>query len=231
MLHYQHLIRGSSQFCKKQNWKQEVSNNKNCIFQTGWWPTVNAKISNTSCLPKRPRQTEQNKIRLFLKKKSYPVSPICYFDKYFATSSPWKPMFYVKTERKKCQKILNMNCNHCLLMELNEPRHEISNKCGILTYIDSDEPVQPPFKLRNSKWCLASSLTVIEWTSKGSDQTVRMCRLVWAFAGRTNHTVGNLMSRLKFLLELPCNSAGIILIFCMLGNFHAFLSSAVFFQN
>ena len=23
-------------------------------------------------------------------------------------------------------------------------------QCGILTYVDSDEPVQPPFKLRNS---------------------------------------------------------------------------------
>ena len=26
------------------------------------------------------------------------------------------------------------------------------------------EPVQPPFKLRNSKWCLDSSLTVIEYS-------------------------------------------------------------------
>ena len=24
-------------------------------------------------------------------------------------------------------------------------------QCGILTSVDSDEPVQPPFKLRNSK--------------------------------------------------------------------------------
>ena len=30
---------------------------------------------------------------------------------------------------------------------------------------DSDEPVQPPFKLRNSKWCSVSSLTVIEYSS------------------------------------------------------------------
>ena len=36
-----------------------------------------------------------------------------------------------------------------------------------------DEPLQPPFKLRNSKWCSASSLTVIntQATSKDSDQT------------------------------------------------------------
>ena len=38
-------------------------------------------------------------------------------------------------------------------------------QCGILTSVDSDEPVQPPFKLRNSKWCSVSSLTVIEYSS------------------------------------------------------------------
>ena len=32
-------------------------------------------------------------------------------------------------------------------------------QCGILTSVDLDESVQPPFKLRNSKWCLASSLS------------------------------------------------------------------------
>ena len=38
-------------------------------------------------------------------------------------------------------------------------------QCGILTSVDSDEPVQPPFKLRISKWCSASSLTLREYTS------------------------------------------------------------------
>ena len=33
----------------------------------------------------------------------------------------------------------------------NEPRHEISNNLTFLTSVDSDEPLQPPFKLRNSK--------------------------------------------------------------------------------
>ena len=46
-------------------------------------------------------------------------------------------------------------------------------QCGILTSVDSYEPVQPPFKLRNSKWCLVNSLTLIEysmdWQSLGSD--------------------------------------------------------------
>ena len=35
----------------------------------------------------------------------------------------------------------------------------------ILTSVDSDEPVQPPVKLRNSKQCSVSSSTVIEYSS------------------------------------------------------------------
>ena len=40
-----------------------------------------------------------------------------------------------------------------------------SQQCGILTSVDSDEPVQPPVKLRNSKCCTVSSLTLIEYSS------------------------------------------------------------------
>ena len=36
---------------------------------------------------------------------------------------------------------------------------------SILTSVDSDEPVQPPFKLRHSKCCLVSSLTIIKYSS------------------------------------------------------------------
>ena len=35
----------------------------------------------------------------------------------------------------------------------------------IWTGVDSDEPVQPPFKLRNSKWCSVSSLPIIDYSS------------------------------------------------------------------
>ena len=38
-------------------------------------------------------------------------------------------------------------------------------QCGILTSIDSDAPVQLPFKLRNSKRCSVSSLTLMEYSS------------------------------------------------------------------
>ena len=74
-------------------------------------------------------------------------------------------------------------------------------QCCILTSVDSYETVQPPYKPRNSKWCSVSSLTLIEYlaTSKCSDQIARMRRLIWDFAGRTYHIVGNLMSRLKLI--------------------------------
>ena len=44
-------------------------------------------------------------------------------------------------------------------MRIIEPRHVI------LTSVDSDEPVQPAFKLRNSKWCSVSSLAPIQYSS------------------------------------------------------------------
>ena len=37
-------------------------------------------------------------------------------------------------------------------------------QCGILICVDSDEPVQPPFKLRNTKSCSVSSFTIIEYS-------------------------------------------------------------------
>ena len=45
-----------------------------------------------------------------------------------------------------------------------EPRHVISNNVAFWR-MDSDELVQPPCMLRNSNWCLVSSLTVIEYSS------------------------------------------------------------------
>ena len=45
-------------------------------------------------------------------------------------------------------------------------QHEISNNVAFWQLnADSDKPVQPPFKLRNSKWCLVSSLKVKEYSS------------------------------------------------------------------
>ena len=38
-------------------------------------------------------------------------------------------------------------------------------------------------------------------TSKGSDKTARMHRLIWGFAGRTYHIVGNLMPWLNIIIN------------------------------
>ena len=38
-------------------------------------------------------------------------------------------------------------------------------QCHIWTSVESEEPVQPPFKLSYSKWCSVSSLTLIEYSS------------------------------------------------------------------
>ena len=38
-------------------------------------------------------------------------------------------------------------------------------QCDILTSIDSDEHVQPPFRLKNLKWCSVSSLILIGYSS------------------------------------------------------------------
>ena len=44
---------------------------------------------------------------------------------------------------------IKINRNYfVIVVKLNEPVHEISNN---LTCVDSDEPLQPPFKRRNSK--------------------------------------------------------------------------------
>ena len=39
------------------------------------------------------------------------------------------------------------------------------HQCDVLARVASDEPVQPPFKLRISKHCSVSSLTLIEYSS------------------------------------------------------------------
>ena len=54
---------------------------------------------------------------------------------------------------------------HTLLLEISIASACDFQQCGILTSLDSDETVQPPFKLRNSKLCSVSSLTLIELSS------------------------------------------------------------------
>ena len=57
------------------------------------------------------------------------------------------------------------------------PRHVITNN---VTSVDSDEPMQPPVKLRtpNDVQSVAQHSYDMQATSKGSDQTARMRRLI-----------------------------------------------------
>ena len=64
------------------------------------------------------------------------------------------------------------NWNTSTVQQIQRPQHYYNwaatcefQQCGILTSVDSNEPVQPPFKLRNSKCCSVSSLTLIEYSS------------------------------------------------------------------
>ena len=62
------------------------------------------KISNTSCLPKRHKQTVQTLIRLLLKKQSNQSLPCLYF----VNSSPINPHFLIEQKVKSVQKIYNI---------------------------------------------------------------------------------------------------------------------------
>ena len=113
----------------------------------------------------------------------------------------WKQSYYIYI---KC------NFNPCHAEYLYEPWHVFltnCQQCGILTCVDLGEPVQPPFKLRNSKWCSVSSYTVIEYSSNWqrlwSDCVYAQRRLIWGFAGRTYHIVRNLIHCLICATLLP----------------------------
>ena len=86
-------------------------------------------------------------------------------------------------------------------------------QCGILTSIDSDEPVQPPLKPRNSKWCSVSSLTLIKYSSdkqrlwSGWSESLLVARTKWleiSCTGSINICYGffSLFYRLSNLISL-----------------------------
>ena len=68
---------------------------------------------------------------------------------------------------------------------------------GISTCVDSDEPVHPQFKFRNSKWCSVSSVTLTECSSD-KQRFGSNC----GYAGSTYHIVWNPMPRLIYVEEV-----------------------------
>ena len=77
-------------------------------------------------------------------------------------------------------------------------------QCGILTCVDSDEPLQPPSKLRHSKWCSVSSLTItkIRILKRLAKALIRLRVCAgWSEALLVAHTK---------LLEISCTSSYMI---------------------
>ena len=66
-----------------------------------------------------------------------------------------------------------LHVNH--LMADDVPWHEISNNVAFLTNVDSYEPVQPPLKLSNCRWCSVSSLYVTVKRQANALIRLRMC--------------------------------------------------------
>ena len=80
-------------------------------------------------------------------------------------------VFMIKALEKLLKMDIKIKIESLLIIRLvNQIRWRTISKCmrlpamWHLTCVDSDEPLQPPFKLRHSKWCSVSSLTVIEYS-------------------------------------------------------------------
>ena len=71
-----------------------------------------------------------------------------------------------------------------------EPQHYKTNKMTCAPSEDSDQPGHPP-----SQW-VAEDPMFLHVDSEDSDQTGRMSRLIWVFAGRRGHFVGLVVRRL-----------------------------------
>ena len=99
-------------------------------------------------------------------------------------------------------------------------------QCGIWISVDSDQPVQPPFKLRNSKCCLVSSLTVIEYSSDlqrlWSDCAYAQAdlRLCWSHIQHCwkSHVAAQMdtLTNNEYLDEMPHNAAFHQALHCLL---------------
>ena len=85
----------------------------------------------------------------------------------------------------------------------NEPPHDKTNIMTCAPSEDSDLPVHPPSLIRVfvcAQW-VANDPSFLHVDSEDSDQTGRMLRLIWVFAGLTCHLVGFVMRQLKCLYE------------------------------
>ena len=85
-----------------------------------------------------------------------------------------------------------------------EPQHDTTNKMTCMPIEDADQPVHPPSLIPvwlESSLCtswVANVPMLLQADSKDSNQTGRMPRLIWVFAGRTGYFVCFVMRRLSY---------------------------------
>ena len=84
-----------------------------------------------------------------------------------------------------------------------EPPHDKTNKMACAPSEDSDQPGHPPSLIRvfACAQLVAKEPSFLHVDSEDSDQTKRMPRLNWVFAGRTCHYVGFVVRRLICLFN------------------------------
>ena len=83
---------------------------------------------------------------------------------------------------------------------INEPEQNKANKITCAPSEDSEQPGYPPSLIRASLCDLrtAKDLTLLHANSEDSDQSGRIPRLIWVYAGRTCHFDGFIVLRLKY---------------------------------
>ena len=106
-----------------------------------------------------------NAFLIYIRLKSYNVINLDYSSYCPATFNfrPGSTYVVVKTEFKSKKLQKNNEVGH--REKYNWAATCDFQQCGILTCVDSNEPVKSPFKLRISKRCSVSRLTVIKYSS------------------------------------------------------------------
>ena len=97
-----------------------------------------------------------------------------------------KSISYIKVDWQEIKEICEQGCDF--------------QQCGILTSVDSEDPVLPPLKLRNSKCCSVGSLTVIEYSRDYFAKALIRLRVCagWSESLLVAHTT---------LLEISCRGS------------------------
>ena len=116
-----------------------------------------------------------------------------------------KIIFTVKCIHFASYLCLNSDSIAFAFTQANEPRHDKTNKMSV-------RPAKTQISLGSVRPVWSESSLCTQWVAKDpnflhadsedSDQTGRMSRLIWVFAGRTCHFVGFVMLRL--ILRIVC---------------------------